>query len=352
MNLFSRKNPPTPGKTGSKILPYLAVGILTAVIAFSIAYSLPIVLALITEHEQNAVISRLTAQFPVTVDPLHKTIVENADVESYLTSPNSPLEASANGASNILKTILYKIANLIASIPWYHSLAGADGQFVTITPGMRKEQVTIAFADALDWTKKDKTAFVTPVGGSTLPLTEGSFSPATYFVTSGETGTDTQAIVNARFTEDVLSHYGTTTAAAVPLEQALNVASLVQRETLRPEDMRLVSGIIWNRIFANMDLQIDSTLQYAKASKTTTGSWWPKVVPNDKYVKSPYNTYTHPGLPPTPIANPSVAAILAALNPIKTPCLYYFNDRDGVFHCSQTYPEHVALLKKYYGQGK
>jgi UPF0755 protein len=57
-------------------------------------------------------------------------------------------------------------------------------------------------------------------------------------------------------------------------------------------------------------------------------------------------------LPPTPIANPSVAAVLAALNPKKTTCLFYFHDASAGFHCSDTYEQHVALLKKYYGRGK
>jgi UPF0755 protein len=125
--------------------------------------------------------------------------------------------------------------------------------------------------------------------------------------------------------------------------------------------MRIISGIIWNRLFNNMNLQIDATLQYAKASepdgKTSqrgevAGNWWPAVLPKDKYIKSPYNTYENPGLPPGPIATPSVAAVLAALNPVPTSCLYYFHDANGVFHCSDTYVEHVALLKEYYGQGK
>jgi UPF0755 protein len=101
-----------------------------------------------------------------------------------------------------------------------------------------------------------------------------------------------------------------------------------------------------------MNLQIDATLQYVKATKSTTGPWWPTVVPADKYHKSPYNTYMQSGLPPTPIASPSVAAIVAALNPVKTSCYFYFHDKLGEMHCAPTYAEHVSLLKKYYGQGK
>ena len=66
--------------------------------------------------------------------------------------------------------------------------------------------------------------------------------------------------------------------------------------------------------------------------------------PDDKYIESPFNTYSNKGLPPSPIANPSTDAIIAALNPKKTDCMYYFHDRKANFHCSVTYEEHVALL--------
>jgi UPF0755 protein len=98
--------------------------------------------------------------------------------------------------------------------------------------------------------------------------------------------------------------------------------------------------------------QIDATVQYAKANDKNVSRWWPSVLPRDIYRRSPYNTYQHPGLPPTPIASPSVAAILAALNPIKTSCLFYFNDKAGAILCSDTYDEHVARLKQEYGRGK
>lgn len=342
----------SPTVRNNRFLPYLASGILLVVIAGSFVYSFPIIVALSVEHDQNTIHEALVAEFPVTVDPAHKLIVENSDVNTYLASPESPLSAAAVGGGNILKKFFIWIANAIASAPWYQSLAGADGKFVTITAGMRKEQVVSAFATALHWTKSEKTAFTTPDPTLNLPLTEGSYAPGTYFLPALATPADAQALINGRFIHDVLSHYGTTTMETVPLDQALNVAALIQRETISTDDMRLISGIIWNRIFANMDLQIDATLQYAKANKPSTTVWWPKVASADKYIKSPYNTYQHAGLPPTPIANPSVAAIVAALNPIKTSCLFYFNDKDGVFHCSDTYAEHVTLLKQFYGKGK
>jgi hypothetical protein len=155
---------------------------------------------------------------------------------------------------------------------------------------------------------------------------------------------EAQSAVNARFKSDVLSHYGAAVSRRVPLDDALTIASLIERETLNGNGMRLVSGIIWNRLFSGMNLQIDATVQYAKANEKSVSRWWPNVLPRDIYRRSPYNTYQNPGLPPTPIASPSVAAILAALNPIKTSCLFYFNDEAGTILCSDTYDEHVARV--------
>lgn len=330
----------------------LAVFLLFGAILAGMAFSFPTILALHIEREQTQPLPKASEQFPVTVDPKNKLIVENAQVNAFLNGANSPLQAAAGNTSNVFWRVFEWLAKDIAAMPWYQSIAAADGRFVTIVPGMRKEQVAGAFADALGWNAAQKQEFLTRGSYSSLPLPEGSFAPGTYLVDAKTTPTMAQALVNDRFGSDVLAHYGTTTAQMVPLEEALTIASLIERETGGPEDMRLISGIIWNRLFINMNIQIDATLQYAKANKVAERSWWPPVVPADRFIRSPYNTYLHAGLPPGPIASPSVAAILAALNPIKTPCFFYFHDAEGRFHCTNTYAEHVALLKQYYGRGK
>jgi len=290
------------------------------------------------------------SEFPVTVNPKNKTIIEDEKVNEFLANKHSLFGATVLSGGHFLWNVLENIALSIANAPWYESVAsvGTANRFVTIKPGMRKEQVANIFGDILKWNSKQRKEFITPVGSSTLPLIEGSFTPGLYSVTLGMTPEEIQLIINERFSEEILSHYGTSTQKIVPLSDALTIASLIQRETLSTDGMRLLSGIMWNRLFLGMNLQIDSTLQYAKANKSTEASWWPKVVPNDKYISSPFNTYKHGGLPPTPIANPSVEAILAALNPVKTSCLFYFNDKSGVFHCSDNYADHVSQIKKYY----
>jgi UPF0755 protein len=212
---------------------------------------------------------------------------------------------------------------------------------------MRKEQVASAFTKALSWGASEKKEFIALREKSPPLLSEGTFAPGVYYLTLGMTPADAETLVESRFYNDILSHYSTSTAEIVPIKDALTVASLIEREA-SSDDMRIVSGIIWKRLFSNMKLQIDATVQYAKATRSTAGSWWPQVWPGDTSIKSPYNTYLHQGLPPTPIASPSVAAVLAALNPINTDCLFYFHDKHGQIHCTETYKEHMALLKKYY----
>ncbi len=328
------------------------LGVLCVVIFVAVIFSLPTLLAINIHHEQERAFSAMKEQFPVTVNPKEKIIVENAQVNAFLESSNSPLQAAAGSVENAFGSVFAWVAMAIADAPLYQSIASAEGRFVSITAGMRKEQVANAFAKTLGWNTKQKKEFLTAPPYSSLPLPEGSFFPGIYLVENGTPPLTAQALVNERFSENILSRYGPETAQIVPLNQALTVASLIEREAGGPDDMRIISGIIWNRLFINMNLQIDATLQYAKANTSATNSWWPKPLPLDRFRKSPYNTYLNKGLPPTPIASPSVASVLAALNPKNTSCIFYFHDSLGGFHCSDTYAEHVALLKKYYGRGK
>ena len=329
---------------GSKKPLKVFFAVLAVILFFSGALlSVPHILSWTSDYSEQAFPAG-SGQFPVTVDPSHKIILENEQVNAFLADKHLLFGAAVSDAFAGISDWFASIADA----PWYQGLASVSGRIVVVKPGMRKEEAASAFGKALGWKGKQEKEFLSPVGSSSLPLAEGSFFPGTYVVGTDTTPAEAQALVNQRFRDEVLAHYGTSTAEKVPLGEALTIASLIQRETITNDGMRLLSGIIWNRIFAGMNRQVDATLQYAKANKSASGSWWPDVVPKDKYIKSPFNTYRNGGLPPAPIANPSVAAILAALNPVATPCLFYFNDKTGAFHCSATYAEHVKLLSKYY----
>src|SRR3989344_6948337 len=289
------------------------------------------------------------SEFPLGVDPVREKIVEDERVYSYFPKDSEALALSSyKRLEEIFLLALAAIAEFLDDRNL--ALAGRE-KVVRVTAGMRREEVAKAFGRALGWKEAQSQEFL-KTGADGLPYFDGTFMPGVYVVNRDDTPKEVQERVNKRFRNEVASRYSTSTAEVIPIELALTIASLIERETIGTDDMRIISGIIWNRIFANMNLQLDATLQYIKANNKRTAVWWPEVRPQDKFIKSPYNTYMYSGLPPTPIANPSVAAIIAALNPLKTTCMFYFHDDDGNLHCTPTYKEHVALLKQYYGRGR
>lgn len=286
--------------------------------------------------------------FPIGVNPKEKKIIEQPKAEAYY-SDTSGNTASVSNARELFAAVARVISS--TGIYQFAATAGAVPDVVTVQPGWRKEQVANEFANALAWSDNTERLFMNLPPVSNQNLEDGTIPPGDYTVEAGTSVLEVQTEVRQRFNDVILSRYTAAIQKVVPLEEGLTIASILERETSDPEEMRIISGIIWNRIFDGMKLQMDSTLQYAKATGKN-GVWWPQVVPKDKYIESAYNTYQNEGLPPDPIAEPSVAAVLAALNPKKTNCMFYFHDSRGNFHCSETYEKHVALLKRYFGQGK
>ncbi|HVV39214.1 MAG TPA: endolytic transglycosylase MltG [Candidatus Paceibacterota bacterium] len=170
---------------------------------------------------------------------------------------------------------------------------------------------------------------------------EGYLFPDTYFFMPGQ---DTDAILGAfanNFSTHIHSIQASIDAYGKPLSDVITMASLLEREAPDTYDRRVIAGILWKRIKLNMPLQVDAVFPYiiGKNSFDLTRA--------DLQKDSPYNTYTNTGLPPGPIANPSLDAILAAVTPISTNYLYYLSDMRGNFHYSATYEQHLAAKNKY-----
>lgn len=285
--------------------------------------------------------------FPVSVDPIHKTITETSLVESYYTDHVAVLGGNAGAQTNWFGKVFARLA----LSGWFQNLASLSTRTLVIQSGERKEEVANNFAKILGWNSNQKSIFTALIASSTPALVDGNLFPGTYIVERKAPPEVVAPMVTERFEQHVLARYTTEVSDLVPLNDALVLASLLEREAYDFEDMREISGVIWNRLFTDMNLQLDASLQYAKANAGGS-SWWPSVRPVDKYIESPWNTYENKGLPPSAIANPSLDAIIAALNPKKTDCMFYFHDKKGGFHCTETYKEHVAALKQYYGRGK
>jgi UPF0755 protein len=119
----------------------------------------------------------------------------------------------------------------------------------------------------------------------------------------------------------------------------LIIASMIEREAYVPDERELISAVIHNRLKIGMLLQIDATLTYALDK-------WDEGINNlDKETDTPYNTYLYASLPPTPICNPGLACIKAALNPAEVDYLYYVVDdpEKHTHHFSNDYEEHEKV---------
>ena len=150
-----------------------------------------------------------------------------------------------------------------------------------------------------------------------------------------------------RFNEEMRAQIETlnanVTGGGYTVREVVIVASLIEREAAAPSEAAAIAGVIYNRLFRWGDtpayLNIDAALVYAQGGDNQT---------IDTTLDSPYNTYTHVGLTPTPIANPGLSSLEAALNP-ETHDYYYYvlNPSTGMHQFSTTYEEHEAYRAQF-----
>ena len=126
--------------------------------------------------------------------------------------------------------------------------------------------------------------------------------------------------------------------------QIVTLASLVERETPKPEERRLVASVFENRLHKRMRLQCDPTVIYAMQR---SGQYKGPLTGKDLTFESAYNTYEHGGLPPGPIGNPGEASLRAALHPGETSYLYFVANTQGGHFFSSTLEEHNRNVLKY-----
>lgn len=175
---------------------------------------------------------------------------------------------------------------------------------------------------------------------------EGSLMPDTYHFMLGDTRADKIARMQAAM-QEFLAESWQKRDADLPLnspEEALILASIVEKETGVPEERGRVAAVFINRLRKNMPLQTDPTVLYA----ITDGSYALErpLLRKDLQVDHPYNTYKNAGLPPGPIANPGRDSILAVLHPPTTNELYFVATGNGGHAFSRTLKEHNANVAK------
>jgi UPF0755 protein len=129
-----------------------------------------------------------------------------------------------------------------------------------------------------------------------------------------------------------------------PVASVVTLASLVERETPKPEERSLVAGAFTNRLRKHIPLQCDPTVIYAMQD---AGQYNGKLTGADLHFPSPYNTYAHPGLPPGPIGNPGEASLRAALDPAETNYIYFVANTQGGHFFAATLAEHNRNVTRY-----
>jgi UPF0755 protein len=169
---------------------------------------------------------------------------------------------------------------------------------------------------------------------------EGFLFPDTYAIPQGSTAhqvVQMQLDDFAKRTDSLLK----SPPHGLSVYQLVVLASIVEREARFDDDRPKVASVLYNRLDQGMDLQVDASVLYG------LGVFGRAPTSDELHKDTPYNTYLHSGLPPTPISNPGLASLQGAANPAQTGFLFYVSDGCGHNHYSTTQAQHEQQSAQY-----
>ncbi|MBV8221997.1 MAG: endolytic transglycosylase MltG [Candidatus Eremiobacteraeota bacterium] len=218
--------------------------------------------------------------------------------------------------------------------------------WVTIPEGFTAQQIAhrldslqIVSANAFEDVAQHTSLLL---GGALTQGLEGYLYPDTYQIRRGSSAQDVAMLMTDQFKRKLPRDYARKARhLGYDVPQIITIASLIEREAKVDSERRLMAGVYYNRLKRGMPLEVDATIEYALPEHKTV------LHEGDLAIDSPYNTYLHTGLPPTPIANPGARSIEAAFDPQHTPYLYYVYAGHGHHHFSTTLEEQRAAVKRY-----
>ncbi|HTX03738.1 MAG TPA: endolytic transglycosylase MltG [Candidatus Acidoferrales bacterium] len=218
--------------------------------------------------------------------------------------------------------------------------------WVTIPEGFTAVQIADALADhKLGAESAYQTYFehqTIVLGGVRTKSLEGYLFPSTYLFPLAASPEQAASILVDQFRKELPGDAEQQARRlGYTLPQVVTVASLVEREAKADDERPLIAGVIYNRLRKGMPLQVDASLEYAFPNHHT------EITSADLRTDSPYNTYLHVGLPPTPIANPGLPSLLGALHPARTDYYYYVYKGHGHHAFARTLGEHNANVERY-----
>ena len=183
--------------------------------------------------------------------------------------------------------------------------------------------------------------------GPTPPIAEGSVLPDSYGYQRGETRASLVGRMQKAM-DKTLAALWPKRSSDCPLalpEQAVILASIVEKETGKPSERPMIAGVYCNRLKIGMKLDADPTVIYPVTKGKPLGR---RILKSELNAENGYNTYRKPGLPNGPIANPGKASIEAVLHPAQTKALYFVADGTGGHVFADTLAEHQANVAKWY----
>ena len=239
------------------------------------------------------------------------------------------------------------ILNLLISGKIYN-----DGIKVTIPEGLTSKEiidilVNKNIGDKVNYEKlvKEPSKFYDKypfLKESDITLLEGFLYPDTYYFSKDDSEFKVLSTMISRFTSEYTDELiKRQKELNMTLEEVVNMASIIEKEAVLDKDRPLIASVFYNRLKIGMPLQSDATIQYIFDERKQI------VTYNDLKIDSPYNTYINKGLPPTPISNPGIKSIKAALYPEKTDYLYFVATIDGGNNYSTNYQDHLKYVKEY-----
>lgn len=185
------------------------------------------------------------------------------------------------------------------------------------------------------------------MGGKVAAPAEGSVLPDSYAYNRGDSRQavlDRMQAAMRKYLAAAWARRKPGIAVSTP-EQAIILASIVEKETGKPEERRMVAGVYSNRLKRGMPLQADPTVIYPVTRGKPLGR---RILRSELQDRNGYNTYASAGLPIGPIANPGRASIDAVLNPAETNALYFVADGSGGHVFADTLEQHNANVQKWY----
>lgn len=180
------------------------------------------------------------------------------------------------------------------------------------------------------------------VDGQRSKNMEGYLFPSTYLIPTSASAQTVEKIMSDQFLKALPPGAPARARALhVTINQAVTIASLVEREAKADDERALMAGVYYNRLHIGMPLEVDATIEYIFPEHKT------EITKADLAIDSPYNTYKIQGLPPTPIANPGEPSIRAAFYPQSSQYLYYVYKGNGHSAFAKTLQEHNENVARY-----